>query len=238
MVVDSDQHPGSHQPTTPLPPLPPPPQNEDDNMDLYAHPRFDSDYNACPSSSSASDAQNTPLPPPTFDEYEGLQYPVVRSSPQQQYEGQTDDEEEDLTLHSALYPGSEFEQPPDDRVKDEEMSVAPTSPGSDGLFVRDENEMGNFEAALAWEDDGGEQSEMKRNEDEQEQERLDEDEQSSVAPSSAIPPSASTGGLFVSDVSETWRFAEALEWEKEDDADDDDEEMEDERKGDVNAGRR
>ncbi|KAI4946657.1 hypothetical protein J4E91_007347 [Alternaria rosae] len=222
MDVDSDQHQGSHQPTTPLPPPPPPPppppQNEDDNMELYADPRFDSDYNACPSSSSASDAQNTPLPPPTFDEYEGLQYPVVRSSPQQPYEGQTDDEEEDLTLQSALYPGSEFEQPPDDRVEDEQMSVAPTSPGSGGLFVRDENEMGNFEAALAWEDDGGEQSEMKRDEDEQEQERLDEVEQSSVAPSSAIPPSASTGGLFVSD---------ALKWENEDDADDDDEEMED-----------
>ncbi|KAI4663086.1 uncharacterized protein J4E79_004400 [Alternaria viburni] len=275
MDVDSNQHPGSHQPTAPLPP---PPTQDEDKMELSDDPISD------------SDAQNTPLPPPTFDEYADLQYPVVRPSPGPRYEGQTDDEEqdltlqsplyplpefeerpdneyEDLTLQSPLYPGSEFEQPPDeeeeedltlqsplysnsefdhppnDQVEDEQMSVAPTSPGSGDLFVRDETEAQNFEAALAWEDDGTQQS-VVESELGQEEERPDsEDEDAmtfiaspSAAPSSAVPTSAGTG-LFVSDGSETRGFAEALEWEEEDD-DDDDEEMEDEGEGGVEVRRR
>ena len=276
MDVDSDQRPGSHQPTAPLPP--PPPQDED-KMEL-------SDDRI-----SDSDAQNTPLPAPTFNEYADLQYPVVRPSPGPRYEGQTDDEEEDLTLQSPLYPipefeerpdneyedltlqsplypdpqfeqqpvgeeedltlqsplysNSEFEQPPDHPVEDEQMSVAPTSPGSGGLFVRDETEAQNFEAALAWEDDGTQQS-VVESELGQEEERPDSEEEDamtfiaspSAAPSSAVPTSAGTG-LFVSDGSETRGFAGALEWE-EDDADDgdDDEEMEDEGEADVEVRRR
>ncbi|KAI4666942.1 uncharacterized protein J4E88_010363 [Alternaria novae-zelandiae] len=275
MDVDSDAHLNAAEPTAPLPPSPPP-QDEDFNMELSDDPISD------------SDAQNTPLPAPTYDEYADLQYPVVRSSPGPRYEGQTDDEEqdltlqsplyplpefeerpddehEDLTLQSPLYPGSEFEQPPDeeedltlqsplysnsefdhppdDQIEDEQMSIAPTSPGSGGLFVRDETEAQNFEAALAWEDDGTQQS-VVESELGQEEERPDSEDgdamtfiaSPSVAPSSAVPTSAGTG-LFVSDGSETRGFAEALEWE-EDDADDDDEEMEDEGEGDVEVRRR
>ena len=278
MDIDSNQHPGTHQPTAPLPP-PPPPQSEDYNMELADDPISD------------SDAQNTPLPAPTFDEYADLQYPVVQGSPQPRYEGQTEDEEEDLTLQSPLYPlpefeerpddehedltlqsplypGSEFEQPPDeeeeedltlqsplysnsdfdhppnDQVEDEQMSVAPTSPGSGGLFVRDETEAQNFEAALAWEEDGTQQSVVES--ELGQEERPDSEEEDamtfiaspSAAPSSAVPTSAGTG-LFVSDGSETRNFAGALEWE-EDDADDgdDDEEMEDEGEADVEVRRR
>ncbi|KAI4916211.1 hypothetical protein J4E85_010299 [Alternaria conjuncta] len=268
-------HPGTHQPTAPLPP-PPPPQSEDYNMELADDPISD------------SDAQNTPLPAPTYDEYADLQYPVIRPSPEPRYEGQTDDEQEDLTLQSPLYPipefeerpdneyedltlqsplypgsefeqppdeeedptlqsplysNSEFEQPPDNQIEDEQMSIAPTSPGSGGLFVRDETEAQNFEAALAWEDDGTQQSVVESELGQEEERSYSEDGDAmtfiaspSAAPSSAVPTSAGTG-LFVSDGSETRGFAEALEWE-EDDADDDDEEMEDEGEGGVEVRRR
>ncbi|KAI4630984.1 hypothetical protein J4E83_002510 [Alternaria metachromatica] len=269
MDIDSNQHPGSHQPTAPLPP---PPVQDEDKMELSDDPISD------------SDAQNTPLPPPTFDEYADLQYPVVRPSPGPRYEGQTDDEEEDLTLQSPLYPipefeerpddenedltlqlplypGSEFEQPPDeeeeqdltlqfplysnsefdhppaDHVEDEQMSIAPTSPGSGGLFVRDETEAQNFEAALAWEDDGTQQSVAESELGREEEDAMTFIASPSAAPSSAVPTSAGTG-LFVSDGSETRGFAGALEWEEDDGDDDDDEEMEDEGEGGVEVRRR
>ena len=276
MDVDSDAHLNAAEPTAPLPPSPPP-QDEDFNMELSDDPISD------------SDAQNTPLPAPTYDEYADLQYPVVRPSPGPRYEGQTEDEQEDLTLQSPLYPipefekrpdneyedltlqsplypgsefeqppdeeedltlqsplysNSEFEQPPDHQVEDEQMSVAPTSPGSGGLFVRDETEAQNFEAALAWEDDGTQQS-VAESELEQEERPDSEDGDAmtfiaspSAAPSSAVPTSAGSG-LFVSDGSETRGFAGALEWEEEeDDVNDDDEEMEDEGEGGVEVRRR
>ncbi|KAI4677538.1 hypothetical protein J4E81_010920 [Alternaria sp. BMP 2799] len=174
------------------------------------------------------------------DEYEDLtlQSPLYPGS---EFEQPPNDEEEDLTLQSPLYSNSEFDHPPDDQVEDEQMSIAPTSPGSGGLFVRDETEAQNFEAALAWEDDGTQQS-VAESEMEQEEERPDgegEDAMTfiaspSAAPSSAVPTSAGTG-LFVSDGSETRGFAGALEWEDEDDAD---EEMEDEGEGHVEVRRR
>ncbi|KAI4649279.1 hypothetical protein J4E93_003595 [Alternaria ventricosa] len=250
--------------------------DDDDKMELSDDPISD------------SDAQNTPLPPPTFDEDDGLLSPVVWPSPQPRHEGQTEDEEEDLTLQSPLYPipefeerpddehedltlqsplypgpefeerpineyedltlqsplysNSEFDHPPNDQVEDEQMSVAPTSPGSGGLFVRDETEAQNFEAALAWEDDGTQQSVVESELGQEERPNSEEGDamtfiaSPSAAPSSAVPTSAGTG-LFVSDGSETRNFAGALEWEEEGD-DDDDEEMTDEGEGDVEVRRR
>jgi hypothetical protein len=152
-------------------PLPPPSPSQDDNMDLYSDPHFDADGLGPPME------RNTAAPWPSTE---------LRHNQEQESE-----EEEDLALQSPLYSNSEFDrQPYDSPEEDDPTPALPSSPASTSLFVHDENETRNFEAALAWEEDvamqtAPEQDQDQASEAEQQPDSLGEYERTCDVPSSA-----------------------------------------------------
>jgi hypothetical protein len=113
--------------------LPPPSPSQNDNMDLYSDPHFDADGLGPPME------RNTPAP--------------WSSTEQRHNQEQESEEEEDLSLQPPLYSNSEYDRRPESQAEDDQTPALPASPASTSLFVHDENETRNFEAALAWEED-------------------------------------------------------------------------------------